>query len=587
MNAGAPAHRNGYSPRRSYPFALVFIFGVLAAAAVFAIYQNFFRKIEPKVVLAAKVSPFSGLPGREDMPAFSPDGKQIVFVWNGGEGDNSDVYVKFIGTGEPVRLTNTASDELYPVFSPDARHIAFVRVLPTGEEVILIPAIGGPERKICELNSGRASISFSPDGKYLAVVDRDASVGSLVIFLFDRQTGERRRLTGSNDLIIENTPRFSPDGKSIAFLHYINDAVQELFVISAAGGAARQLTFDRAQIRSLAWSADGERIIFASLRQNNQPNLWQIQTKEGAAPELISTNGKNIKYTAASPDGKTLAFVEESENIDIRQITPGEKTARKFIESTGTDVDPQFSPDGAHVLFASERAGIGEIWISDANGKNPRQLTDSAVSAGSPRFSPDGRSIAYGSQDEKIYIISAEGGAPRRLTENEAAGVLPAWSADGRDIYFASNRTGDQQLWKMPASGGNAVQITKGGAYEAFAAPGGKWIYYSKGKGSVGLWRVQADGGEEMPVPELADAGFWRSWTVTPAGIYYVAYARQPPYRIIFYDFAEGRTREIAVTEKPPLPYSSGLSVSPDGKTILYAQQDQSAGSILLAEFGK
>lgn len=577
--------------RNSGSSRLAWILGAILLSAIgLVVYQNFFGGFKPRTILAAKVAPFAGLPGREQMPAFSPDGKQIVFSWNGGSGDNADVYVKFIGSGEPVRLTSAANDEIYPVFSPDARSIAFVRVFPDREEVILIPALGGAERRLCELRSGRASISFSPDGQTLVVADTDANLNAPVLFLLDWQTGERRRLTDALDAVPENTPRFSPDGKLIAFLRYFNDAAQELMIVPAAGGTPQPLTFDRTEIRSLAWNADGRRINFVSLRQNNQPNLWRIEAASGAKPELLTTGGTNIRYTAAAPDGKTVAFTEESDNINIWQLKPAEKSRVKIIESIKHDVDPQFSLDGKRILFASERNGSGEIWISDADGKNQRQLTDSPLPVGSPRFSPDGKFVAYNSQDGQIFIISAEGGSPRRLTENNSANVLPAWSADGLWIYFMSNRSGDFQLWKMPVAGGESVQLTKQTALQSFASPDGKWIYYSKiskTNENPGLWRISIDGENEAPIAELAAAGFARSWTATASGIYYVAFAEHPPYRIMFYDFADGSTREMATVDQAPLPYSSGLSVSADGKTILYAQKDEENSSIMLAEIEK
>lgn len=139
----------------------------------------------------------------------------------------------------------------------------------------------------------------------------------------------------------------------------------------------------------------------------------------------------------------------------------------------------------------------------------------------------------------------------------------------------------------MPAGGGEAIQITQQGAFEITAAPGGKTVFYSKGGKQTGLWRVGAEGGAEEPIPELAEAGVWRSWSVTANGVYYTLFNVQPPFDIKFFDFATRQNRKIAATEKPPPAHYSNLSVSPDGKRILYARQDQSASSIMLAELAE
>jgi Tol biopolymer transport system component/DNA-binding winged helix-turn-helix (wHTH) protein len=568
---------------------LAIALGVIAiVVAGFAVLNSYLRRPATKAILVNRVAPFSGLPGREDMPAFSPDGKQIVFAWNGGEdGDNFDIYVKIIGAGDPVRLTSDARDDVYPRFSPDNRFIAFVRNLKeSGGEVILIPALGGAERRVCGLFSGNYSITFSPDGRLLAVIDAEPSgVNEFAVHTVNLQTGEKRRVTAPAEFRGETTPRFSPDGKYIAFVRIAPDASQDLFVVEATGGAARQLTFDRKTIHNLAWEADGQSIVFTSLR-GNVASLWRIASA-GGEPEMIATSGKNITNLSSAPDGKTIAYVEmESQKASIWRVASGEPP-RKFIRSLGADQSPQFSADGKHIVFMSDRTGAYEIWLADADGKNQRQLTFAANQASSPRFSPDGKFVVYYAQNGQrsdIFIVPTEVGEPRLLSDAAERKLYPSWSADGKWIYFTSNRTGDWQLWKIPAdASGEAVQITWRGAHQAQPAPDGKTIYYSK-ENAAGLWRVPVNGGDELPVAELSDAGLSNSWSVTSAGIYFIARAEQPPYKTKFYDFSTAQTKETLGVDKLPPRLFAGFSASADGKTFLYALFDQNASSIMLAE---
>ena len=544
---------------------------------------------QPKVIFASKIAPFSGLPGREISPAFSPDGKQIVYAWDGGiESKNLDIYVKIVGAGDPVRLTETAEDELYPVYSPDGKSIAFVRNFPTHNEIILIPALGGAERKIYA-QAGYASISFSPDGKFLAAANLDLSNDKAGIFLINPANGEKTPITKPENPAIDLSPRFSSDGKSLAFIRYFSSFRREIFVIPAGGGEARQITFDDARIYGLDWSKDNQKLYFTSFRQTGQLGLWQVPISEKSEPTLIPTGSKNLESLTVSPDGRTIAYVEETADENIWELAG--QTKRPLIRSIRADHSQQFSPDGSQIVFASDRTGNYEIWLADADGRNQRQLTDSKESAGSPRFSPNGNFIAYDAQSSgssDIYIVAVNGGLPRRLTDNAENNSLPAWSADGTSIFFISNRSGDEQIWKMPASGGDdPVQITKQGAFEMFAAADGETIIYSKGGNKTGLWLVKTGGGGEEPIPELGEVGGWRSWTVAPDGVYYTSFAVQPPFYIKFFDFATQQTKTITTIEKSPLLYYSNLSVSPDGKKILYARQDQSASSIMLAVLDK
>lgn len=611
--AALPAPDTARELRRNYRLWFAFVFGVAAAAIGFAVYRNSLPESAPKVVLLSRVAPFSGLPGRESFPAFSPDGRLLAFVWNGGTGDNFDVYIKQIGAGDPVRLTDTEADEIHPTFSPDNSHVAFVRRFAAHSEVFLVPALGGVERKICDLRQNFSRLSFSVDGKLLAVVDADADGGRRGVFVVDVATSAKRRLTTPPETATDIGAHFSPDGKSIAFVRDFDGGATELFVIESASNnlIARQLTFDKKTISGFAWSADGKRIIYASRTTALTSEMRQISI-DGGASELIVTNNKNVTNPAVSADGQTLAFVEESFGTNIRQleskipnstgININLAVARKLIESSRDDHSPVLSPDNRRIAFISNRTGNSEVWIADADGTRQRRITGSlhatdeqqpsstasVSAAGSPRFSPDGKMILYDAQTNgngDIFVVSTDGGAARRLTFEPSQEVLPSWSPDGQWIYFCSNRAGDFNLWKMPLFDGESVQVTKHGGFESMPAPDGSAIFYTKARGVAGVWRVPVEGGDETPIPELSEAGYWRYWIVTPGGVYFVARASRPPYHIKFYDFKNRTLSVTTVTDIPPIWTYPGLDVSADGERVLYSQNDRNAGTIMIAKF--
>src|SRR5204863_3036786 len=100
------------------------------------------------------VTPLTLYPGWASAPAISPDGKMIAFTWEGERQDNIDIYVKVIGSGEPLRLTQDPAPDRRPVWSPDGRTIAFSRSKDSGgaslttEAILTIPVLGGTERPI-------------------------------------------------------------------------------------------------------------------------------------------------------------------------------------------------------------------------------------------------------------------------------------------------------------------------------------------------------------------------------------------------------------------------------------------------------
>ena len=140
------------------------------------------------------------------------------------------------------------------------------------------------------------------------------------------------------------------------------------------------------------------------------------------------------------------------------------------------------------------------------------------------------------------------------------------------------------QIWKIAAEGGQAIQVTKQGGFEGFESMDGKLLYYAKGRSVPGIWQAPVSGGAETPVMDHNKAGYWRFWTVAQKGIYF-ATANEPVRPIIeFFNFTTGKVTTIAALDKPLSPSDPGLTVAPNGRSILFAQMDQSGSDLMLVE---
>jgi len=129
--------------------------------------------------------------------------------------------------GGPLRLTSDPAPDSAPEFSPGGRHIAFVRALPEAKcGIFLVPPLGGPERRVAEIALCQypqtISVSWSPDGRWLAVPDSDAPGKAAALFLVSMESGEKRRLTAPRVLTDfgDLSAAFSPDGRTLAFTRY-------------------------------------------------------------------------------------------------------------------------------------------------------------------------------------------------------------------------------------------------------------------------------------------------------------------------------------------------------------------------------
>ena len=176
-----------------------------------------------------------------------------------------------------------------------------------------------------------------------------------------------------------------------------------------------------------------------------------------------------------------------------------------------------------------------------------------------------------------IYIVRPDGGQLQRLAE----GAVPRWSRDGRWIYYTSR--GLQRLYRVSSTGGEPQEIrgTADGAVAEESSDG--WIYYSGNPGHLGTWlrRTPARGGEATDVfPERVSG---RNFVVTEAGIWYLT--PSPGLKegslLQFYDFASKGTRTVYRTSAP---VDAGLTLAPDGRRILFTQQDRRGSDLMLVE---
>ena len=554
-----------------------------------------------------QVVPLTTYPGNEGAPSFSPAGTQVAFHWNGENQDNVDIYVKGIDSDTPLRLTSSPAFERYPVWSPDERQIAFLRWESSSGKiaVVLIPAIGGPEREVAEIGPILPVGGFLPphyhawlpDGNGLVVADRSSSEEPFALFLLSTETGGKRRLTSPPaESVGDSGPAFSPDGRTLAFVRTARYLVADLYGLSLSGDLTPQedpprLTFENGPIQSPVWMPDGRRIVFN--RGFDAPGLWRVSVSGSGRPEPLAVAGQFPTSPAISQQGARLAYSSVAYDVNIwRMQVPDVESSpsspTQFLSSTRWESQPQYSPDGKRIVFVSDRTGVFGIWISDSDGSNPAPLylQEGALSV-PPHWSPDGGRIAFGSNPEghqDIYVISTSGGKPLRLTTDPADDMMPSWSRDGQWVYFGSRRSGRMEIWKISAAGGQAVQLTRNGGAVALESVDGRFVYYTKGhRPTTSLWRIPVDGGEESRVLESV---IWFNFVVVEQGIYFIpALNADDPdggYSIQFFDFALGKVKTVAPLPTPRIWF--GLAVSPDERTILYAQIDDISSDLMLIE---
>jgi len=574
--------------------------GVLCLLAVSAASWWFLLRHPTKSAL--RVVQMTSYAGQETQPAFSPDGKQVAFSWNGETQDNFDVYVRFVDGGQPLRLTTHPGMDGWPAWSPDGRLIAFARWVfgSSTAEVLTVPALGGPERKIAEFrlppqpSAYFPAFCWTPDGKWIIAEYSPAGSTDVALALLSINTLEARPLTrpvasSAGDCC----PAISPDGRRIAFRRSFKGRIWNLFVLPLDTGfqpleEPRQLTNEAGGAWNPMWTGDGREVLYIANHAGVR-TLMRIPYDGSRPASPIEFTGPIGFDWAISPRGDRFVYRDHRADPDIWRVDlAGDKRPSRVLSSSGSDIGPQFSPDGKKVAFLSDRVRGLRLYVSDLDGANAVELARTARPYPGPaRWSPDGARIVFECQtdgNDDICVVPAGGGAIRRITKHPARDCQASWSRDGRWIYFTSNRSGSFQVWKAPADGSEAeaVQLTKGGGFSPLESLDGATVYFANERIPAAIWKVPAGGGTEARVVDLKILGSSQTFEVSAEGIYYGS-SSDPErwFDLLFYRFSTGKPEVVSKIDKK---LWNGLSVSPDGRWLLFSAFEAPYGDLYMVE---
>lgn len=277
-----------------------------------------------------------------------------------------------------------------------------------------------------------------------------------------------------------SAPVWSPDGRSVAFVSTRGGGSSQIWLVSATGGEARQLTDVEGGASGPVWSRDGRMIAFTSsvmpAGDRTAQRLAEI-AEEGSQAKVYEE--LQYRHWDEWEDGlRSHVFVLEVSTGTTRDVTPGPYDTPPI--ALGGFADYDISPDGQEVALARNTdlpsmVGTGnDIWLVPAAGGQPRLLTESDANDVSPQYSPDGRWIAYlgmtrpgfESDRAQLRLYDRRTGEFRSLTADLDASVdFFAWSADSRTLWFQAQEQLHRATWRVPVDGGAPMKVT-GDAYD-------------------------------------------------------------------------------------------------------------------------
>jgi eukaryotic-like serine/threonine-protein kinase len=538
------------------------------------------------------VLPLTGNAGIESSPAFSPDGKQIAYSWDGNR-RNFDIYTKPVDGGIPHRLTDNAGHDIDPAWSADSKQLAFLRVLPEKTEVMVIPASGGFEKVIADSllvvpwaqdgpeDNNDAGPVWSTDGQSLILPRTFLPRGLTKLSL----NGESVNLTHAPSGMYDSCAAISPSGRYIAFKRVWAAGSSDLYVIPGSGGDAVRTTFAGRDIQGITWLND-ENILFSS-NQAGSYRLLQVRRSGGAA-QPFSASGSQPQRPALSADGRRLAYVEPTINAAIWRAELPDASAKPFqaepfLTSAGEDYSPEYSPDGKKIIFVSDRTGKPQLWIADSDGSAVTQFTSFRGSGvGSPHWSPDNRRIVFDGVDggqSAIWLVNADGSYLHRLNDSTRREYMPTWSRDGHWIYYTALKDGSDQLVKQNPDAGILIEINGNVLFDAREALDGQSVY-SQTNG-LKITRLPLAGGAPVVVPQLASFNVSRYWTIA-GNHFYFASSKEGISTLQRFDLASHALKTLGPVFYGLMAGTLGLAVDPSEHYLVIVQRDQRRSTIML-----
>jgi len=408
--------------------------------------------------------------GLSSAPAVSSDGKLLAYVSDRGQESGTDLYVKQIAGGQPVRLTFDGQGNTTPDFSPDGSRIVF-RSERDGGGIYEIPAFGGDVRLLARdgLNP-----RFSPDGSQVAYWVGAPGVwaaipGSGEVRVVPEAGGQPRRV-GSN-FTAARYPIWLPDGRHLLLIGYtstqnLDRTALDWWLVAVNGDqAVRTGTYEafvRAGLRDRnfdgsglsptpyptlpapgCWRADSGSVIFSDLGGDTN-NVWEI----GMSPETGNVRGAPTRLTAGSGNELEPACVSGGAFTFTNMETVGDVWSLPFDLDSGKTLgaleritlghakreNPSLSGDGRYLAFSSNQSGNRNIWLRDLATGTESQVARSPLVQRYPVINSSGSRVAFVAYENghgAVYV-SAPGGAPEMLCKQ--CGRVQEWSRDGTSL---------------------------------------------------------------------------------------------------------------------------------------------------------
>jgi dipeptidyl aminopeptidase/acylaminoacyl peptidase len=380
---------------------------------------------------------------------------------------------------------------------------------------------------------------ISPDGKTVAyvvgVVDKAANRTNTDIWLIPSAGGTATQLT--NGPKADRHPRWSPDGKSIAF-ESNRDGSLQIYVINISTGETKKITSISTEASGAIWSADGQKLAFYSsvfpefsdkpyaeadaLNKQTQEDRDNSKVKARVITKLL------YRHWDSWVDGKRQhIFVVNADGTNPRNVTPGDRDAVPPSSTFSTGDDFSFSPDGKEIAYTATPVPVREeswstnhdiLTVNLETGER-KQITVNPAADVFPQYSPNGKFIAYRAQVRagfeadrwQLMLYDRTAGTTKSLTPKFDTNVDAfVWASDNKTIYTSAEEKANTPLWSIGIDGTVRKVYDSGNNGDVNISADGKMIVFSHQTMSrpVELWTAGSNGKNAKQLTHVNDELF-------------------------------------------------------------------------------
>ncbi len=527
--------------------------------------------------------PITSGPGLEQQSRIAAQGKWLIYASLERGDSDWNIYRQSLAGGVPEPVAVSEAVEYGPAISPDAKEIAYVRLVDQHCEVVWQAMHQGEPQTLTPCTTKFPTfVDWSPDGRQIAFTSpADTLQDRRSIHLVDKTSGLVVALShGVSEDGTDYYPRFSPDGRQLAFLRGVPrpDHRSHIWVVDLDTGKQNRITANDSTNAGLAWLDSGH--LLYVVRDGGRLVTKLADLKTGQLETLPLRDLFQPDFHAAS---KSLTMSKVNNVSDLMVLELSDRKASFIADSTFNDWDGELSPDGRWMAFVSTRTGSNQLWLAAVETGTFRQLTQlENVNIQSPRWSQDSETLLF-SVDQKnqqqLFTTHIITGNTQALDTGNFAANSARWLPDSDDIVFSCQ---DDRGWKLcrVMSESNEVRIMLDmAAYDPMVDRQGQQIYFTRDQ--PGLWAFNI----ETEAVELIWAGLPSTlgpgWTVHQESIYYIRSLTQP-------DVAQIERRELATGNTTILyrgiisSFDLSLSINQNGTQLVFPSWRAAQDDIVL-----